>query len=109
MSDTRQKMRDWFKNEFERETFRHSMGEIKIEGASSHTIMAFFAAAIAERALGDSAYETRLVEVHHNLLGMLRAMQDGGVQDGGDYWFCLLMGCVIEKTVEAVMFARRLP
>lgn len=104
----RDRIADWFANEFKRGQFRLSMGEIEMHTAGMNSVLVFLAQGIAETSYGDEIYLIRLMKLHDKLTAMIDDLQKiPGHEVSGHYYWCLTSGCLIEYALQAVAFLRK--
>lgn len=104
MTDPAKRLKAWFKDRFERESFRLSMGEIRVDVAGLNTLVGFLAQGVALAAYGEERYFTQLAKVHEKLSGMIEDMNlDPNGQRSSVYHYSLLIGALTEAALCAVV------
>lgn len=100
---TKAKLKAWFQNSYHRESFRCSMGEVKLSTAGMKAMLGFLAQGVALWAINDPIYTTQLISAHEKLKAMnleLELIADGKKDPA--YHFSMICGSMIELAVEAM-------
>lgn len=103
IDEIQKKLKAWFANNFERETFKTSLGEQDASKASMKVTMSFFAHGIAMLGVLDPRYLSQLVSLHEQLKNLCKTLEGHPLgRFDNAYYFSLIAGSIIEFAVEAV-------
>lgn len=100
---TRERLKALFANQFNREQFKLSMGETRIDAAGINTLLGFLAQSIATVAYEDDRYLAQLIGTHMALRKIVDdLLKIPGADDTVHSHHPLLLGVLIENVIEAV-------
>lgn len=98
-----ERLKQWFANHYQRETFRLSMEEIRIDVAGFNTLLGFLAQGVALAAYGEDRYCIQLAATHKKLAAMIEDLQGiPGHEASSQYHYPLILGVLIEMSLGAV-------
>lgn len=101
--DPAERLKAWFAQVYERESFRCSMGEIQLDVRGFNTLLGFLAQGVALAGYGEERYAIQLVETHRKLAGMIEDLQKiPGHDTSSQYHYPLILGVLIEMALGAV-------
>jgi hypothetical protein len=101
--DTAERLKQWFKNLYEREQFKLSMGEQRIDAAGFHTLLGFLAEGVARAGYESDVYLAQLIGTHQSLRSLIEHLQKIPGHDlTSQFHYPLILGVLIENAIEAV-------
>ena len=105
--DPSERLKKWFEDRFNEESFRSSMGEISFECSGFNTLIAFIAQGVALTSYSDAAYLRKLLDVCVKLRSMVEDLQKiPGHQTTTQFYYLLAIGSLVEHSLEAVHYLK---
>lgn len=101
--DPAERLKAWFKDCYERENFRCSFGETRIDIAGMNVLLGFLAQGISLAGYNDLRYRAQLIETHNTLTKMIVDLQKIPGHDAtSQFHYPLILGVLIETALGAI-------